>query len=494
LPPDNTGAAKRIVVVGAGIAGLSAAYRAWKLAAERGLDVEITVLEATARAGGVIETTERGGCTMELGPDSIITEKPWARALCEEIGLGPRIVGTTNQHRQSFVALGDRLQPIPEGFYMMAPSRLGPFVSTKIFSWPGKLRMALDLVLPRRSDGADESLASFVRRRLGSEALERAAQPMVGGVYTADPEKLSLRATMPRFLEIERRHRSLILGFAEARRRTMRAGEDGGEGSAAGPRYSMFISLDRGLAVLPQRLVEVLPAGTVRTGTVVERIEHVAGAASGEREWKVFTLDEEIDADAVCLAAPSYATSRMVEGVAPELARALNQVEYASSATVNLVYRRGDVAHPLDGFGFVVPASQRRSILACTFSSVKYPGRAPADTVLLRAFVGGALFPELYDMGDDRMLTGIARDLGELLGVRAQPLDSVVTRWPRSMPQYNIGHLERVARIEDEAGRYASLALAGAAYRGVGIPDCVRSGEAAGERLVGTLARTRAAS
>jgi protoporphyrinogen/coproporphyrinogen III oxidase len=474
---------RRIVVIGAGIAGLAAAYRASKLAAERGLDVELTFFEATARAGGVIETTERSGCVMELGPDSILTEKPWARALCEEIGLGPRIVTTTTQHRQSFVARGNELHPIPEGFYMMAPTRLAPFASTKMFSWPGKLRMALDLVLPRRTDGADESLASFVRRRLGAEALERAAQPMVGGVYTADPEKLSLRATMPRFLEMERRHRSLILGLAESSRRAQRAGEEGAEGNAAGPRYSMFIALDRGLSVLPARLCEVLAPGTVRTGTVVERIEYEDGA------WKVFTLEEAIDADAVCVAAPAYAASRMVEGVSPELARALNQVEYASSAIVNLVYRRGDVAHPLDGFGFVVPAVERRTLLACTFSSVKYPGRAPADTVLLRAFVGGALFPELYDMGDDRMLAGITKDLGELLGVRARPLDAVVTRWPRSMPQYNVGHLERVARIEDETGRYPTLALAGAAYRGVGIPDCVRSGEAAGERLIQSLTR-----
>ncbi len=481
--PGTSGRRRRIVVVGAGIAGLSAAYRASKLATERNLDVEIVVLEAMARPGGVIETAHRGGCVMELGPDSIITEKPWARALCEEIGLAPRIVGTSAVHRQSFVALGSTLHPIPEGFYMMAPSRLAPFASTKMFSWPGKLRMALDLVLPRRTDGADESLASFVRRRLGAEALDRAAQPMVGGVYTAAPEKLSLRATMPRFLEMERRHRSLILGFAESRRRAMRTGEEGGEGTASGPRYSMFISLDRGLSVLPERLCEILPPGTVRTGTVVERLEH------DDSGWRVLTLDEAIDADAVCLAAPAYSTSRMVEGVAPELARALNQIEYASSATVNLVYRRGDVAHPLDGFGFVVPASERRTILACTFSSVKYPGRAPGETVLLRAFVGGALFPEHYDMGDDRMLAGIGKDLGELLGVRARPLDSVVTRWPRSMPQYNVGHLERVARIEDEAGRYPSLALAGAAYRGVGIPDCVRSGEAAGERLIGALSR-----
>ena len=360
-----------------------------------------------------------------------------------------------------------------------------PFVTSRLFSWPGKLRMGLDLILPAKDHGqdGDESLASFVRRRFGREALERVAQPLVGGIYTADPEKLSLRATMPRFVEMERKHRSLILGLIEARTRAMRAGDAAAEGSAAGPRYSLFISLDRGLSVLPQRLCELLPQGAVRTGNIVERIER-----DGDR-WKIFTLADVIDADAVCLATPAYATSRIIEGIAPELARSLNSIEYASSATVNLVYRREDIAHALDGFGFVVPASEKRTMLACTFSSVKYPGRAPAGTVLVRAFVGGALFPEAYDMADQRMLGGIARDLAELLGVRTPPRDSIITRWPRSMPQYNIGHLERVARIEEEAGRYASLALAGSAYRGIGIPDCVRSGEAAGERLVGAIAR-----
>lgn len=344
--------------------------------------------------------------------------------------------------------------------------------------------MAADLVLPRRNDAADESLASFVRRRLGSEALDRAAQPMVGGVYTADPEKLSLRATMPRFVEIERKHRSLILGLAESRRRAMRGGGDTGEGSAAGPRYSLFVSLDRGLSVLPERLGELLPRGAVRTGVVVERVEREGDA------WNVFTLDDVIRADAVCIAAPAYATSRMLEGVAPELARSLNLIEYASSAIVNLVYRRDAITHPLNGFGFVVPAIEKRTLLACTFSSVKYPGRAPAGHVLLRAFVGGALFPETYDLPDDRILAGIDRDLADLVGIHARPMQTMVTRWPRSMPQYNVGHLERIARIEEEAGRFATLALAGAAYRGVGIPDCVRSGEAAAERLVTALGRS----
>lgn len=474
---------QHLVVIGAGIAGLSAAYRAMRLAADRSLDLEITVFEATPRAGGVLDTVRKSDCVMELGPDSMITEKPWARALCEEVGLGDRLVGTTNQFRQSFVAMGNTLHPIPEGFYMMAPSKLSPFASTKLFTWGGKLRMAADLVLPRRTDAADESLASFVRRRLGREALERAAQPMVGGVYTADPEKLSLRATMPRFLEIERRHRSLILGLAESRRRAARSNVVGAEGNAAGPRYSLFVSLDQGLGVLPQRLSELLPEGSLRTSTVVERVER------SDDGWNVFTLEETIAADAVCIATPAYATSRMVESFSPELSRGLNSIEYASSATVNLVYRREDIAHALNGFGFVVPAIERRTMLACTFSSVKYPGRASGDTVLLRAFVGGALFPEIYDLGDDRMMVGLEKDLAELLGVRARPRDVVITRWPRSMPQYNVGHLERVARIEEEAGRHSTFALAGAAYRGVGIPDCVRSGEAAAERLVGALGR-----
>ncbi len=479
---------RRAVVVGAGIAGLAAAYRLDRLAKQRGLDLELVVLESGARAGGVIDSTRRDDCLLELGPDSIITEKPWARALCEEIGLGDRIIGTSPDCRQSFVALGNTLHPIPEGFYMMAPSRLTPFVKTSLFSLAGKARMALDLVLPRRSTDTDESLGDFVRRRLGREALERAAQPMVGGVYTADPDKLSLRATMPRFLEMERKHRSLILAMVAARRRA--AGGAGGaaaEGSAAGPRYSLFISLDKGLSVLPERLCELLPAGALRTRTMVERIER--NDTPGSARWSVHTLGERIDADAVCLATPAHAGARIIESAAPELARSLNGIDYASSATVNLVYRRKDIPHALDGFGFVVPAVEKRTLLACTFSSVKYAGRAPADKVLIRAFVGGALFPEAYEMPDERMTTGIRKDLGDLLCVRAAPSDVVISRWPRSMPQYNVGHLERVAHIQDEAGRLPGFALAGAAFGGVGIPDSVRSGETAAERLVTDLAR-----
>ena len=480
---------KRLVVIGGGIAGLSAAYRATRLAAASNLPLEVLVLEASPGVGGVIDTADRSGCVMELGPDSILTEKPWARALCQEVGLADRLVGTNDAFRQSFVALGKELHPIPEGFYMMAPSRLSPFVGTRLFSWPGKLRMALDLVLPRRKDRSDESLASFVRRRLGQEALERAAQPMVGGVYTADPEKLSLRATMPRFVEMERRHRSLILGLIEARRRAARSGpaSGGGEGSAAGPRYSLFVSLAGGLAVLPRHLASLLPAGSVRTGTVVERVQP-DGAG-----WKVSTLEDEMDADAVCVATPAWAAARVLEDASPELARSLNGIEYASSATVNLAYRRSDVPHALNGFGFVVPAIEKRTLLACTFSSVKYPGRAPEGTALIRAFVGGALFPDAADLPDARMLEGIRADLADLLGIRSEPLDAVVTRWPRSMPQYNVGHQERVDRIEEEAGRFPTLALAGSAYRGVGIPDCVHSGEGAAERLVTALVRSRAA-
>ena len=321
----------RIVVVGAGIAGLAAAYRAHRLAAERGVELELTVLEGAPRSGGVIESVERAGCRMELGPDSIITEKPWARALAEEVGLAPNIVGTSDRFRQSFVAVGRRLVPIPEGFYMMAPSRLSPFVKTGLFTWPGKIRMAADVLLPRRAEDTDESLASFVRRRLGREALERAAQPMVGGVYTADPEKLSLRATMPRFVEMEKKHRSLILGLVAARTKAMRAGATGAsaEGTAAGPRYSLFISMDRGLSVLPERLRELLPEGSVRTGAMVERIEKTEGG------WKVHTLEDTLDADAVCVATPAWSASRLIEGFAPELARSLTGMEYASSATVN---------------------------------------------------------------------------------------------------------------------------------------------------------------
>jgi oxygen-dependent protoporphyrinogen oxidase len=330
--------------------------------------------------------------------------------------------------------------------------------------------MALDLVLPRRDESSDESVAAFVRRRLGREALERAAQPLLGGIYTADAERLSLAATMPRFLELERRHRSLILGLrAEARGRAR---------AASGARYALFAAPRDGMGTLVTGLARRLPEGVVRLRTSVAGLER-----RGER-WTLGTGGEPLTADAIVLATPAQATAALLESLDPALAAPLRAIDYASSATVTLAYRSAD-AERLCGFGFVVPAIEKSPLLACTFASRKFPGRAPDGYELLRAFVGGALRPDLVDLDDDRLVNTVRAELAALLAITAPPVLTRVRRYRRAMPQYAVGHLDRIAMIEARCAALPGIALAGAAYRGVGVPDCVRSGEAAADAICG---------
>jgi oxygen-dependent protoporphyrinogen oxidase len=345
-------------------------------------------------------------------------------------------------------------------------------VGSSLFSWPGKLRMALDLVLPRRSEGGDETLAHFVRRRLGREALDRAADPLVGGIYTADPEQLSLAATMPRFLEMERTHRSLILGLRAAGRAA-----PVGRG-AAGARYALFNAHVHGMGGLIADLAQRLPEGVVRTRCAVE------GLARTDGRWYLRAGGEALIADAVVLAAPAPVASRLLSLLDAPLATALDAIDYASSATVTLAFRSADLPSALPGFGFVVPATERRSLLACTFASRKFPGRAPDGHDLIRAFVGGARRPDLADLPDDALLTAVRSELRALLGITAAPELTRVYRHPHAMPQYALGHLDRVTDIERRVAALPGLRLAGAAYRGVGIPDCIRGGEEAADAVL----------
>ena len=514
---------RRVVVVGGGISGLAAAHRLFELRSQRDdasledARLEVVLLEASARVGGVVRTFRREGFLLEGGPDAYITEKPAARKLAERIGLAHRIIETNEQHRRSFVVSRGRLHPTPEGFQMLAPSRFLPFITTGIFTWRGKARVAFDLFLPRGGEaggGREESLAGFVRRRFGREALERMAQPLAGGIYTADPELLSLRATFPRFLEMEREHRSLLLAMWRARSKAP------GGGKASGARYQLFQTFDEGTQVLTDALAARLPEGTIRLNTRVESInfDHdtrrwllktSGGLKTGDGDTSYSTASgserveanaeretinagatndgETLSADAVCLALPAYASARLLRGVDDELAAELERIPYASTATVNLAYRRSDIPHPLDGFGFVVPFIERRAVLACTFSSVKFKARAPEGCELLRAFVGGALQPEMFALDEERMLEAVRRDLRELLGINAPPLFAHIERWPRSMAQYHVGHLELVSRINRRLQRHPTLALCGNAYTGAGLPDCVRTGETAADSLIKQL-------
>lgn len=458
----------KLVVVGGGITGLAAAHRAVELARERQVPLELTLVEARERLGGTIVSERVDGFLVEGGPDSFLSEKPWALALCRRLGVEHRLVRTDDRFRKVFVWHGGRLHPLPDGFQLLAPTAMRPFVTSSLFSLPGKLRMALDLVLPR-GHADDESLGAFVRRRLGAEALERVAQPLVAGIYTADPDELSLAATMPRFLEVERRDRSIILGLRRALARAPLPG-------TSGARWSLFVTFADGMEELVTTLAARLPAGAAALKQRVSALER-----AGER-WRVRTADGSVfDADRVILATEAHATARLTRYLDPALATLLGEIPYSSAATVSLGYRRTDVPHPLDGFGFVVPRTQKKALLAGTFSSVKYPGRAPEGHVLIRGFLGGMLNAAMLEESDAALIGRARAELREALGITAEPVLTRLHRWPASMPQYRVGHLARVETIERAAASLPGLLLAGAAYRGVGMADCVHSGEAAAE-------------
>src|SRR2546427_4487512 len=405
----------KLIVVGGGVTGLAAAHRAVELARERAIALDLTLFEARPRLGGTIGTERADGFLVEVGPDSFLSEKPWALALCRRLGVEHRLVRTDDRFRKVFVWHGGRLHPLPDGFQLLAPTAMRPFATSSLFTLRGKLRMALDLVLPRGissmscGSGDDESLGAFVRRRLGAEALERVAQPLVAGIYTADPDDLSLAATMPRFLEVEKRDRSIILGLRRALARAPLPG-------TSGARWSLFVTFAGGMEELVSTLAARLPAGATVLKQRVSVLERV-----GEG-WRVKTAEGgAFDAERVILATEAHATARLARYLDPGLANLLAEIPYSSAATVSLGYRRADVPHPLDGFGFVVPRTERKALLAGTFSSVKYSGRAPEGDVLLRAFVGGALNEAVLELDDAPLVMRARAELREALGITAAP-------------------------------------------------------------------------
>jgi oxygen-dependent protoporphyrinogen oxidase len=465
---------QRVVVIGGGITGLTACYRLDCLAREHNLPLQVTLLEASGRLGGVIATHHHQDFLLEQGPDCFLSSKPWGVALCEELGLSDQLMSTTTQYRQSFIVRHGQLVPVPQGFYLMVPGSLWSFAASPMLSWRGKLRMALDLVLPRRTATADESLAHFVTRRLGREALWRIAQPMIGGIYTGDPEHLSLQATMPQFLAMEQRHGSLIRAMWHNQRVARRHGTL--RQGTSGPRYGLFVSFRRGMQTLVDRLVACLPGDAVRLHSRVDSLERLPDTA----RWLIHMHDRTcLEADAVCMALPAPRAGQLLAPLYPALAVALQEIPCASSAIVNIAFRRTDVTHPLHGMGFVVPAIEQRTLMACSFSSVKFTGRAPREQVLLRAFVGGALQQAAYDLSDDAMQHAVVQDLRDLIGVTGAPIHLSVSRHPHAMPQYHLGHVQRVTHLEMMANQVPGLVLAGNAYHGVGIPGCIHSGESA---------------
>lgn len=467
----------RVAIVGGGLAGLAAAHRLRALADDVGRSLDLALFEAGSRLGGVIGPSRQGDWIVEPAADSFITTNPWATDLCRELGLEGEIIPTEEKHRGSLVLRKGKPVPVPEGFMLLAPARIGAVLRSPIFSPWGKLRLALEYFVPRRRGDGDESLASFVRRRFGREALDRLVQPLVGGIYTADPEQLSLAATMPRYLEMEREYGSLI-----AAARIQGANRTAGSGA----RYGLFVTLRGGMWDLVEALERRLTATTtIRTSVAVERIAQIEPEAGDAGPvYDLFLADGTAPRfDAVILATPAYRAAELLATLDADLAALLRGIDYASSAIVVSGHSLADVRHPLNAFGLVIPARERRRILAVSFSSRKFPGRAPEGKVLLRTFVGGAMQPEMFEKHDEEIFAAVREELRDILGVTGQPEFETVHRWPRAMAQYHVGHLDRAARIESRVAAHRGLALAGNALDGVGIPHVLHSGEQAARRL-----------
>ncbi len=458
-----------VVVVGGGIAGLSVAYELRRQGAP------FLLLERAPAPGGVIVTDHVEGYTIDGGPDSLLVQKPAAIELCRELGLGDRLFPTLPP-RKAFIYRGGRLHPLPEASVLGIPTRLTPLATTPLFSMPGKLRMAVELFVPRRTDGADESIGGFMRRRFGREAVEYLAEPLLAGIHAGDVDALSMPSAFPRLTTLEQKHGSLIRAFRRIPRRRASNG--------------VFRSLPGGIRELVDALVAALPAGSVRTGAAVRSL-----AGFGDRDTPgpcvVLATGERLAARAVVLAVPAWAAADLLAPVDDTVAAHCRAVPYASTCTVALGYPRERIRHDLRGSGFVVPRVERDvGIMAASWVSSKWPARAPAGHALLRAFVGGARSPDLVDLDDERLVALAHGDLARLLGIEGAPSLARVYRWPRANAQHVVGHLARMADIDARLARVNGLYVTGSGFRGTGIPDCVEDGRATARRaLAGAVAR-----
>lgn len=500
---DDSGK-KRVVIIGGGVAGLAGAL-AVKRAAEEGRAVDWILLEKDDRLGGKILTERIDGFIVDGGPDCFLSEKPWVAQMAARLGISSRLLPSNDARKRTFIYSRGRFHELPDGVMMMVPTKFLPFLTTSLFSWPGKVRMGMDLVIPRRKAVDDETLASFVRRRLGRECLEKLAEPMVAGVHASDPERMSLRATFPRFLQMEEKHGSLIRAFLAARRNAPR------HQPTEGPPRTYFMSFRGGMQELTDAMANAAGRERLLTGRKVVQIEgprlsadqvpsrvgatHASplqgdvGMDVGQGTRYVVHVEggQAFKADAVIVSAEAHMAAGMLSALDHELAGLLEAIPWTSAATISLAFRHDRIRHDLAGFGFLVPSVEKRKIMASTWSSTKWIGRAPEGHALIRLFVGGPHNRALVEM-EDAELIRIARDeLKETMGIYAEPEFVRVYRWVDGMPQYTLGHLDRLEAMERRLAHHPGLYLCGASYRGIGTGDCINSAEQAVARALGYL-------
>lgn len=466
----------KIAVLGGGIAGLAAAFTL-----SRAAGVEIRLFEASERLGGVLETITDGDYLIERSADNFATLIPDALELSRACGLEQELIRPNTHGRQAFVLNRGRVLPIPAGFSLMQPTRLGSILATRTLSWRAKLRLLGELWVARKEGTEDESLESFAVRRLGRETFDNLVEPIVSGIFTADPKTLSMAATMPQFVNMERGSGGLIRGHLRARRQDAAAASR----RASGARYDQFVAPRLGMSAWIAGIAAQLPAQCVRLRAPVRRLSVPADGQG----WIVETSTESMAFDAVICALPAASTARLLEPLLPAAAALVRSIPYASSAVAAMVVNRRDVSGRTDGFGLIIPRKERRRALAISYTSNKYPGRVPKDQLLLRIFLGGALRPEVVDRSDEALLEMATVELRDLLGWRGKRANwQAIMRWREAMPQYLVGHVDRMRELQQQLAAVPNLKLCGAAYDGVGIPQCARGGRRAAEELLNQTA------
>ena len=470
-----------IVIIGGGIAGLSAAY----YATQKMPEAQITLLESDSRWGGKIITDRvafdevpplsrgDGQFIIEGGPDTFLATKPWGVALCNELGLGERLHGTNPHKKNTYVLNRNRLLPLPDGLAMMIPTNIEAILKSRLVSWFSKARMGLDFLLPAKAVNGDESLRTFVSRRLGREAYENLIEPLMSGIYAGDGDALSLASTFPYLRDLEIKYGSLARGALKMRAQS--------NGKAVQGSRSAFLTPTTGLAEIVEELVESLKSKVeMRLNTRVVRITR-ADLRPSTFDLKLAN-GETLISDTAILATPAYVSGTLLASFDPELASILQSIPYASTATISLAYRLSDIPRELDGYGYVIPRREGRKALACTWTSTKFPHRAPDGYALIRVFVGRAGQDIPWD--ENELIELAKEELKLTLGIIAEPLLARAFLWDKAMPQYNLGHPEILKRIDAALENHPGLALAGNGYRGIGIPDCIHSGELAIEHVL----------
>ena len=470
----------RIAIVGGGIAGLAAAYELEKARAA-GAPIEYTLFEERPRLGGSLVSEIVNGAVLERGPDSFLTEKPAAAELCRELGLGGELIPSNDAARKTYIVARNRLVPLPDGLMFLVPTKLAPTAMTRLFSVRTKMRMALELLLPPRPSAGDESVAALVERHFGREAVDRLADPLLSGIYGGDATQLSAQTVLPRLVEMEAKYGSLTRGMLAAHRKMREFAKTSSNAQNGGA--AVFTALRGGMQQLVDAIASRLDAASVRTATPVSGIEKTA------QGWRVTAGGATEDFDALIMAAPAWAAGELLAPVDAALASELCGIPYSSSITVNLVYDERKIGALPDGFGFLVPSIEGRAMLACTFVHRKFLGRTPPGKAVLRAFLGGMKRGDLLAESDEALIQTVRREMREILGAKtigaaAEPEFAQVTRWRRAMAQYAVGHKARIERVNARLSTLPGLRLAGNAYDGIGVPDCIRLGRKAAKELL----------